>query len=253
MSITVPLYGFGGGGTSLNFDVKAYATEEVLLAATPKENTIGIIPTTPITSWIFSATEPAEPVEGMVWLETGISSDVEFNALKKNGIQVYPASAKQYIGGEWVDVTAFSYQNEEWVEWETSLVVLKDGVLNYGPWVPVNSSQFSNGTINAVANSQQGNSGYLSNKIDTSGRKKLIFRLESDVKNSDLYVGFISEPFASNSLSYVWGHMVSFVNIPGGTSGTSDYELPLDDLTPGEYYFAVACVATYSIDYIELM
>ena len=87
MSITVPLYGFGGGGgAALNFDVKAYDTEEALLAATPKENTIGIITTTPITSWIFSATEPKIPTDGddgLVWFHIGTTSPVSFNALKK--------------------------------------------------------------------------------------------------------------------------------------------------------------------------
>lgn len=118
MSVPVPMYGFGGGGgTSLNFDVKAYATEEALLAATPKENTIGIITTNKITGWLFSATEPESPTEGMVWISTGASSTIEFNALKKNGIQVYPLSAKQYVSGAWVDVTAMSYQGGEWVEW----------------------------------------------------------------------------------------------------------------------------------------
>ena len=111
----------GGGGAALNFDVKAYATEEALLAATPKENTIGVITQTAITSWAFSATEPAEPVAGMVWISTGDSSGVAFNALKKNAIQVYPLSAKQYVDGAWVDVTAMSYQGGEWVEWLTAI------------------------------------------------------------------------------------------------------------------------------------
>ena len=56
----------GGGGAALNFKVLAYATEEVLLAATSVENTIGIITETPITSWIFSATEPSPAAAGMV-------------------------------------------------------------------------------------------------------------------------------------------------------------------------------------------
>lgn len=107
----------GGGGTSLNFDVKAYATEEALLADTPKENTIGIITTNKITGWMFAAADPAEPVEGMVYITTGKESDIAFNALKKNGIMVYPMSAKQYVSGAWVDVTAMSYQGGEWVEW----------------------------------------------------------------------------------------------------------------------------------------
>ena len=39
-------YGFkasAGGGSHLNFSVKTYASEEALLAAAPKENTIGVV------------------------------------------------------------------------------------------------------------------------------------------------------------------------------------------------------------------
>lgn len=105
------------GGTSLNFAVKAYASEAELLAAVPKDNTIGIITTTPITSWIFSVAEPEVSADGMVWISTGTESAIEFNALKKNAVQVYPNSAKQYVGGEWIDVNAKSYQNNRWVSW----------------------------------------------------------------------------------------------------------------------------------------
>lgn len=113
--------GPGGGGASLNFAVKAYSSEAELLAAVPKENTIGIITTTPITSWFFDAEEPETVADGMVWFPTGTSSTLAFNALKKNGIQVYPISAKQYVGGAWVDKTAMSYRGGEWVDWITYL------------------------------------------------------------------------------------------------------------------------------------
>ena len=106
----------GPGGVSLNFAVKAYPSEEALLAAAPKDNTIGIITDTPITSWIFSESEP-ESAHGLLWVTTADNSPVEFNALKKNGILVYPLSAKQYIDGAWVDVTAKSYQNGAWKSW----------------------------------------------------------------------------------------------------------------------------------------
>lgn len=122
---SVALEGFGGGSNPLNFKIVPYATEEELLAASPKENTVGIVTTDTITSWIFSATEPTEPMEGMVWITTGISSSVEFNALKKNGIQVYPTSAKQHISGAWVDKNAKSYQGGKWADW--MYVILGDG------------------------------------------------------------------------------------------------------------------------------
>lgn len=103
----------GGGGGGLNFQVVGGTTAP----SNPKENLIWINTDTKITSWIFSATEPTEATEGMVWVFIGTSSTNEFNALKKNGIQVYPIYAKQHIGGSLVDVTAMSYHNGEWSEW----------------------------------------------------------------------------------------------------------------------------------------
>ena len=107
----------GGGSGGLNFKVVAYVSEESLLADTPKENTIGVITTVKITDWVFAAQEPDEPNEGTIWIETGQSSDVEFNALKKNSILVYPVSIKQYISGVWETKSAQSYQNAAWHSW----------------------------------------------------------------------------------------------------------------------------------------
>lgn len=105
-----------GGGTSLNFKIIRYDTEEDRLVATPSENTIGII-TPKITSWIVSPSEPAEPEEGMLWIVVGNGCEVGFNALKKNAIQLYPLSAKQYWDGVWIAVSAMSYQGGQWNDW----------------------------------------------------------------------------------------------------------------------------------------
>lgn len=107
----------GGGSGGLNFKIVSYATKSELLADTPKENTIGVITSIPITGYHFGKEEPSPAAAGMVWITTGTSSAVEFNALKKNAIQVYPISAKQQDGSAWVDVTALSYQGGEWVDW----------------------------------------------------------------------------------------------------------------------------------------
>lgn len=106
----------GGSGGGLNFKVVGNPQP-----TNPKENTIWLNTDVDITSWIFNANEPTEFEEGMVWFPTGASSPVEFNALKKNGIQVYPLAAKQYVSGALVDVTAQSYQNGAWVDWFTYL------------------------------------------------------------------------------------------------------------------------------------
>ena len=89
------------GESPLNFSVKTYPSETELKADTPHENTIGVITTTTISGWVFSATEPTKPEVGMVWFTLGTSSPVAFNALKNDTIQVYPVSAKQYFGGAW--------------------------------------------------------------------------------------------------------------------------------------------------------
>lgn len=112
----------GGGGAGLNFSVKAYASESVR-PSVEKENTIAVI-ADEINGWIFSATEPTSPSEKMVWIPTGTSSTVNFNALKKNGIQVYPQSVKQYIDGEWVQIDAYIYRGGEWVQFSEIITTL---------------------------------------------------------------------------------------------------------------------------------
>lgn len=111
------IFNMTGGANPLNFYVKTYPSETELKADKPKGNTIGVITTTTMTSWVFSATEPKEPEVGMVWITVGSSSGVEFNALKKNTLQVYPLSAKQYVSGKWEEVKAMSYQDDEWESW----------------------------------------------------------------------------------------------------------------------------------------
>lgn len=168
----------GGGGAALNFKVLAYATEEELLAATPVENTIGIVTETPITSWIFSATEPSPAAPGMVWISTGTSSLIEFNALKKNGVQVYPISVTQYVSGAWIGKTAKSYQSGAWVDWINYLY--KDGNQYTdltGGWAVYKENNggydvsFENDGIEVTYNGAQSNwnaSAYTIKKIDVT-------------------------------------------------------------------------------------
>lgn len=103
----------GGGGGGLAFRVIGGTSAP----SNPKPNDIWVNTDEEITSYIFSATEPEGYAEGMVWISTGTSSTAPFNALKKNGIQVYPLFVKQHISGAWVDKTAKTYQNGAWVNW----------------------------------------------------------------------------------------------------------------------------------------
>lgn len=103
----------GGGGAALNFKVVGGTTQPT----NPTENTIWVNTSTTISSYVFAAAAPSNPTSGMVWISIGTASGAEFNALKKNGLQVYPISAKQYVNGAWASVTAKSYQSGAWVEW----------------------------------------------------------------------------------------------------------------------------------------
>lgn len=144
----INMTGGGSGGAALNFDVVWYATESELLAATPKANTIGIISTTEMTGWIIDANQPENMTDGMVWLQVGTESAAEFNALKKNGLQVYPLFAKQYISGELVYKPSKIYQNNEWVDLVTYL--FRYGKQSY-TWKAIGkrSSSASNNTAKA--------------------------------------------------------------------------------------------------------
>ena len=107
----------GGGGGGLNFKVVGGTVQP----ASPSENMIWVNTSVAITSWVFSTTAPANPVAGMVWFATGNSSSVTFNAVKKNGIWVYPTACQQYVSGAWVAKTAKTYQSGAWKDWQLTL------------------------------------------------------------------------------------------------------------------------------------
>ena len=136
----VPLHGFGGGGAGLNFKVIACASAEDL-PDSARENTIAVITETAINGYIFSSTEPTAPAEGMVWFLTGTGSRVAFSASKKNPVMVYPLSAKQYVGGAWVNLSAMSYQNGQWVDWVQPFYLFQSGT---GEVVPISISKDTN-------------------------------------------------------------------------------------------------------------
>lgn len=67
------------------------------------------------------------PAEGTLWLQTSSDDGLFFNALKKNGIYIYPISGSQYISGAWVDVPVHSYHGGEWVEWISDIYLFNAG------------------------------------------------------------------------------------------------------------------------------
>ena len=190
----------GGGGGGLNFKVVGGTTEP----SNPKENTIWVNTDTEITGWVFSTSEPQNPEEGMVWIATGTASTVSFNALKKNGVMVYPLAAKQYISGTWTSKTAKSYQGGAWVEWLTKLYSYGEtfsdvtggwkGVKDSGGAFAINSDHlyigYSGGTKRDAAM-------YTVNKIDTTGYSKLM--VDVDITATLSGYGFSIGLYTSNT------------------------------------------------------
>lgn len=82
----------------------------------PKENTIWVKTDTEIAGYILSPDAPMTPGEGMVWIYAGTSGNVQFNALKKNALIVYPGSVMQFVGGVWQYADAYIFQNKQWIQ-----------------------------------------------------------------------------------------------------------------------------------------
>lgn len=254
----------GGGGAALNFDVKAYATKELLLAAAPKENTIGIISTTEMTGWIIDANQPENLTEGMVWISVGTSSTVEFNALKKNGLQVYPLTAKQYISGALVNVTAMSYQGEEWVEW---IIYLYNSGNEFsditGGWVATSVRAYSNNTA-ATPSVTRGEDNILIELTSTSGNNKsgslrTAKKITLDNCNKltlDFYTSGTDDGnvllaiMSTDSPSYVYGNENAVAFVAGKVLSNTKLEIDLSAVT-GEYYIFVA-LAVYNANTAKL-
>ena len=111
----------GVGGMPVNFKVVSGTSAPEL----PMENTIWVNTDTAISGWIFSSLDP-DPQEGLVWILTGRASPVQFNAVRRNTVMVYPVSVKQYIGGEWVYKTAKIW-NGEWTLIAADTIIYDSG------------------------------------------------------------------------------------------------------------------------------
>lgn len=247
----------GSGGSSLNFNVKTYPSETELKATQPSGNTIGVITTTTMTKWVFSATEPKEPEVGMVWISVGASSSVEFNALKNNTLQVYPLKAKQYEVGKWVDKVAFIYQNGAWVEFIKYLIKgndLCEGIT--GGWTshakgynaevnkgdtPVLTKNSDSVTISLRQTGFACGLYATTKKINLDNVDKLYINAVGNGVNNNggetaiLLYSAIGNLATENNVAYV-----------GITTEDKTYELPVTDYD-GEYFVAIRLLSTNSL------
>lgn len=109
----------------LDLRIKAYPTEEAMLSAVPRENTIGVV-MDKMGRWVFSPKEP-EAEEGLLWITTGTASAAATNALRKNGILLCPVQAQKYVEGIWQRVDAASYLGGSWIRWAADRKIYESG------------------------------------------------------------------------------------------------------------------------------
>lgn len=241
----------GGGGaaaSALNFKIVGGTAQPSGL-----ENTIWVNTANPVNGWVLSPVQPAAPEPGMVWIAVGSASAAVFNALKKNGIMVYPTGAKQYVDGAWANKSAMIYLNGSWVSFSTEAVYLYiEGDIcesltgGYTAAAMRASSSDSGAGVPAVTYGEsamvilsdkptstgayRGGIVRTVNKIDCSGYSRLIF--EGTVEGAE---------YQYNSATiYLWTEIGEYQsdNCAGSmkmSSGSNSVELDIASLT-GSYY-----------------
>lgn len=229
-----------GGGGGLNFRV--IGSDRAPGSA--KENTLWINTAVKINGWIFSATKPGNPVPGMVWISTGTSSPVRFNALKKNALQVYPSAAKQYRSGRFENVDAFMGMNGAWVQfsstWDGYLYNNGDQIEDItGGWIAYpndrnyvifnsDSIQFVNGDNTASAAAI-----YTKNAIDISGYRNLTaMGVVTDFDGNNIRIGITQNNTAGYNPTFVASVDVSETGIMSAT-------VDISGVSAGMYYASV--------------
>lgn len=244
----------GGGGGGLNFKVVPGLTQP----GTAAENTIWV-KTEKIGAWYFSATQLEGMQEWDVWISTGTSSAVEFNALKKNSLQVYPLSAKQMIGGALVAVEAMSYQGGKWVAW---VIFLLDKANQFtditGGWAkntnyyPIGqNTSGSTVTINSSGITLSGSDRVVcatKNKVDVTNRSKAILKISYTNGAS----GSIFSLMDATSGSLVT-NAVAYININENLNEKNEVELPISSLD-GSYYVCLGAdkANNYTVESVRL-
>lgn len=216
----------GNGENLLNFKVVGGTTQPT----NPRENTIWINTDTGITSWTFSAEEPKNLSSGMVWFRIGASGSAAFNALKRNNIQVYPLSAKQYVDNSLTEKRAKIYKNGAWVDFIDEYILIPgsgafDGV--YGV------TKNADGSCYFYAK----HGGDMVIPIDVTNYKTMTIKGSYPTFKGKVCAGLFS---AGNISAFVAGHVNEFAD--GGSTIDGSYDI---SYLNGSVYFGVCGVQNH--------
>lgn len=195
----------------LNYSIIGGLTEP----SNPTENMIWIETDVPITSHIFSKIEPINPFEGMIWIITSNSSDVAFHSIKINDIYIdekYPLFAKQYINNEWIIVESKIYKNKEWKDWAHYLYNSGSNISEFYSYKPTTGS-YSAMTpttftehgilVSTTGGGTQGVRIITSDKVTFTGYSKLCCLIDFQSALSSGAYSFLRVVTQANTTSYV--------------------------------------------------
>lgn len=241
----------GGGGTALNFRVVGGTEAPANLA----KNCIWVNTEVDITCWIFSAEKPSPAEPGMVWFKVAASSCVPFNALKKNGVMVYPLSAEQYVDGAWVSVTAKTWQGSAWVDWWNGELYANGNEFESvtGGWYGLSWKMTSAVTAAETINIDREDS-YIKMYFDSSKTRRSGFLLPTnkiDLTEFDTLT-FAGGIYPNGTGSAAYGYVYILENLEGANANasyvsradiansgiSSEVSIDVSGLS-GEYYIAV--------------
>ena len=236
----------GGGGSSGGSALvvvggtirPAKAAQNMIWANTDKE----------ITSYILSAAEPENPVNGMLWLTIADSGGIKIaSPIGDDWLTVYPLDTKQYVSGAWVVVEAMSYQDGAWVEWFNPNALYEKGRINYelGGGLEVyrtvgdSSVTFGDSSFSVyVDKTTQSAIVGTKEKIDLSKYSKMYIVIDSASTDGEMFMAVRND---KQNTSWSDIHNGSLAIVKPKTAGT--YDLPVSNC--GTAYVMFGGVETY--------
>lgn len=223
-----------GGG--LNFEIVG-STEQ---PSNPSENTIWVNTDQPVVGWAINSSEPDEPYEGMVWIETASISNVAINAINANELVVRLVKAQYYHNNNWVLVNTKVYQNGGWLAPSVDTIIYvpgdeAEGIT--GGWYASNAKTFTK-----AADGLQFLNGYVSTvlKIDVTQFTELEFTARCASQNAYSLLGVGDTPTS----------LVASVQTGTAQSVMQKYTLSLEGLS-GEYYIVMHSSSGSALTYVS--
>ena len=239
--LTIPV----GGGASLT--VNAYSS----LPSSGTEDSIAIITSTSMTSWVVQPTMPTTTTAGTVWIDVGEGAST---TIQLDNIQISPIRAYQYVSGAWQPVDAYVRKGSSWTQFsQRQLEIFMNGTTNTAVTTIVfdkHGASLLDGTRLKVRITGSGAEGYAGtgSKIDVSGFNSLCVKITCGSVNTSCSFGLRTAhntAATSSGASYASSKTISM------TKNTT-YTEKLDIASfSGSYYIVVSTVAVGQTTYVN--